>query len=269
MTSPRSLRPPRARKYRVPRGFAGEVRAPLRDVLSIGDRRNRWRFALAALIAVGAHCGLVVLAFVVPKPAPRPPQRLVPVVVAQRLPPPPPPPAPEPPPPEPPRHPVTRARTPKPPAAAQAGKVVARAADPSQPLDMTGFSVATGQSEGFAGGYTASTGTAKHAVTNPEATGHVSTQNLSRAPAPANEDWQCQWPDDQRDSDLNEARVALRVSVDRDGAPERVDVTSAPSPSFAAAARACALQATYLPALDRDGQRVPATTPTFLVHFFR
>lgn len=272
MIAARSLRPPRARKHRVPRGFAGQPQAPLRDVLAIGASRQRRRLALAGLIALGAHASLVTLALTVSRPAtPQAPQvREVPVVIAQRLPPPPPPALPPPPPAPAPRRPARLAHPHAPPAAAQAGKVVARAADPSAPLDMTGFTMLTGEGQGYAGGVTASAGTSTRAVEDPNAQGHVPpTPDLSRAPAPAQADWDCQWPEDQRDSDLNEARVALRVEVDRDGAPQKVEVANAPSPSFAAAARACALLATYRPALDRQGQRVPATTPLFLVHFFR
>jgi len=277
MSAVRNLRRPRARKYRVPRGFAGPIAAPLQASITLGDKRTAPRVVVAVAIALLIHGAFVAMAFFTPAPQPKPVVREVPVVVAQRLPPPPPPPTPtpepKPPPPKPQPH---QARTPHPPAAAQAGKVIARAPDASQPVDMTSFDIVTGESAGFAGGFTASDGKSKTAVADASAQAHVPPAppapvgpDLSRSAEPQRADWSCAWPDDAQQTELRDARVAIVVHVDRDGEPQRVEVQSAPSPSFAEAATQCAMGESYRSALNHDGERIASVTHPFLVHFVR
>ncbi len=187
-----------------------------------------------------------------------------------------PPPIPVPPPPPPPKH-VEARRSPvtQRPAAAQAGKVVTVARDPNQPLDFTGFDMVTGESEAFAGGFTASKGKSKTAVAEPTATadgvGKRVVKALSQAkPAgPARDDWACAWPEAAQESDLRDVRVSITVRVDRDGAPEAVQVVASPLPMFAEAARQCAMAEEYRAALDDDGHHTAGSTPLFVVHFVR
>ncbi|HUB07005.1 MAG TPA: hypothetical protein VMB50_08390 [Myxococcales bacterium] len=269
--------PARRRKYRVPRGALRTPEGPYDRVLGLSHGVSA-RLAASAVIALCLHVGLVALARFIPPSPQLPVTREIPITVATIQPPPPPPAPPPAPPPEPVRHVQARAapRAPRP-AAAQAGKVIARAPTPSEPLDFTGFDIVTGQSESFAGGFTAANGKSKAAVTNPNASadgvvgghGTVGHKSLARAPAPSREDWACSWPDDQQESDLRDARVSVRVSVDRDGDPQSVQVVNAPGQSFAEAARRCALGESYDSALDVDGHRVPGTTPLFIVHFVR
>lgn len=270
--------PARRRKYRVPRGSVRTAEGPYDRILHL-SQGVAGRLSAAAVIALGLHVGLVFLAQLIPPAPPLPVTREIPITVATVQPPPPPPAPPAPPrPSEPIRH--VHARTPlnaPRPAAAQAGKVIARAPEPSQPLDFTGFDIVTGQSETFAGGFTAAKGKSKTAVGNPNASadgvvgGHGSAghKSLARAPAPAREDWACSWPDDQQESDLRDARVSIRVSVDRDGDPQSVQIVKTPGPTFAEAARRCALGESYEGALDDDGHRIAGTTPLFVVHFVR
>jgi outer membrane biosynthesis protein TonB len=165
-----------------------------------------------------------------------------------------------------------------PPPPAQSGKVITRAADPSEPVDMSSFTMVTGESTSYAGGVSAAAGTSKTAVNDIHArvgaapvhiAGPPSAPSQARPSAPSRDDWSCAWPDDEQDSDLNDARVAIQVSVDRDGSPESVQIINSPKPTFAEAARRCALSESYRPALDFKGDRIASTTKPFLVHFIR
>lgn len=260
------------RRYRIPRGLISPEGGPFDPVLRL-ERRGYRREALAVSLGLGLHVGLFLLAQLVPPPPPATVRREIAVIAAA------PPPAPPAPAPEPPpkrvqaRRPLREAR----PAAAQASKVVARTPDPSEPLDFTGFTMVTGESRSFAGGITASNGKSQTAVTDPNASGrgvvgshgHSELGSLAKPPAPARRDWACSWPEDAQESDLKDARVSVRVSVDRDGAPAAVQILAAPAPSFADAARRCALAEVYRPALDVAGRRIGGTTPLFVVHFVR
>jgi outer membrane biosynthesis protein TonB len=283
MTAARSMQRVRTRRHRVPRGFATEVGPPFDAVLALGSRGDRSRFVLAGLLALGAHGLVIVLAMLPsPPPPPTPPKREIPVVIAAPVKPPPKPePKPEPPP-EPPKAVAPKvARVDRtPPAPAQAGKVISAAPDPSQPLDMTDFAMVTGKGNSYAGGVTTATGKSTKAVTSavvsdkgkpdaPPVRVAPPAPSLSKPPGPARRDWSCTWPDEEQDSELHDARVSIRVQVDPDGAPLKVDVLNTPSPGFGEAARRCALQETYRAALDDAGKRVSAITSPFLVHFVR
>jgi protein TonB len=159
------------------------------------------------------------------------------------------------------------------PAAAQAGKVITRAAEPSGPLDLSGFDLVTGKSETFAGGFTASAGTSAKAVLDPRAAadgkGEGPPVSLARPAQPGRHDWACSWPEDAQAGDQRDARVSIRVNVSPDGSPEGVDIVNSPAAAFAEAARRCALSEQYKPALDSSGHRTRGVTSLFLVHFLR
>jgi hypothetical protein len=259
----------RRRKHRIPRGVIETGTGPFEGVLRL-DRTGTWRPVAAVALAVGIHAGLYAFALRIPPPRPVAP-RQIPIVMA--APPPPKPPAEPPKPPEPRPPPEARHVRNKPPPPAQAAKVVRRAPEPSQPLDFTGFDMVTGDGTTYAGGYTSAKGTNKAPVADanpkphaPPAPPHVSE---ARLPGPAREDWSCAWPDDAAESELRDARVSVRVDVDRDGAPKSAHVVASPAPSFAQAAEVCAMSEQYRAGLDDYGHRTPGTTPIFVVHFIR
>jgi len=160
-----------------------------------------------------------------------------------------------------------------PPAAAQAGRVVTAPTKRDEPLDLTQFDMPVGKSESYAGGFTAATGTSKVAVNDPRARAHgvgaAPGGTLTRPATPARRDWSCPWPDEEQSSDLREARVSVRIEVDRDGAARGVDVLQSPTPAFAVAARVCARSERFNPARDEKGQSIAGTIPSLSIHFVR
>ncbi|HTQ06586.1 MAG TPA: hypothetical protein VMI54_22155 [Polyangiaceae bacterium] len=202
-------------------------------------------------------------------------------------PPPPPPPTPEKEP-EPPPPPVAHAAPPppqeepaKPPAAAEAGKVLTSEPDPDEPVDLTGDGFVTGNGDHFAGGVTASRGTAKTAVRSvaaaPTGTGtgtHVAAPapsvNLSRAAGPGTSSWaDCGFPPEADAEGINFRLVKLIVTVKTDGHARSVTVVSDPGYGFAAWARQCAFRKTFTVALNAAGEPVEQTTAPFNVRFER
>jgi protein TonB len=261
----------RARRFKVPRGFLGP--SPQRIVPPVSRVGDRGRVLFAILLGVALHSVLAIGAWRTAV-MPRAPKVLITqnVQIERPKPPLPPPPAPEEPKPPPPR-PLRKARhVAEPPAAAQAGRVIARAETPQQPLDFTGFDMVVGKGDTYAGGYTASSGTSKSAVDNSAATAHGTgppDASRARAASPSRREWACGWPEDAQDTDIRDARASIRVRVDRDGEAQMVEIISSPSPSFAEAARRCALAETYRTALDDAGHGIAGITPPFVVHFIR
>jgi hypothetical protein len=272
-----ALRQGRTRRLRVPKAMVAAKGSPFAAVIKLGRFDNPEHVVIAIIGAILAHgvigLGVGLTHVVVKHDEPR---RKVEVAVALQKPPPPVPKPPEPPPPKPPEPPPEHhekvARTSEPPAPAQAARVVAQADIPSGPVDMTAFDLVVGKGDTYAGGYTASSGTSKVAVENVQATPHATgppQASRARPPAPARTDWACTWPEDAQETDIRDARTSIRVHVDRDGEPEEVDIVSSPSPSFAEAARRCALGESYRTALDDAGKAIAGVTPLFIVHFVR
>lgn len=194
---------------------------------------------------------------------------------------PPPEPEPEPPPPEPeepepkpePKQLPPDEPVPPPPAAAEAAKVVAMEADPNAPLDLTGFTIVTGNAERSPGGLTASSGTSKRPVFDraAKATGVGDAKptvvappkpavDLSRPPQVAGgTGWSCPWPAEADIEQTNFWQVPLLVAVAPDGRPQNVTVLGNEGSGFGAKARACALRQRYAPALDAGGKAVAGT----------
>jgi len=264
----------RRRVLRVSREDVRESASPLTAVLELGQRgHGRWSRPLgAAIIALVFHAALGIIAGVTHAVSHDAPAAVAPRQIAVMLEKPP---APPPPPPRPPE-----ARTPKmgrpavnkaPPAPAQAGEVIAAAPDPNAPVDMTGFNIAVGEGKTYAGGYSSAKGTSTEAIpdVNARVGGKPNAVDQSRAGSPAHRDWSCAWPQEEQTSDLRDARVTIRVQIDADGLPMKVDVLNAPPGGFAEAARACAEGEKFLAAHDLNGRPVVSTTAPFVVHFLR
>jgi periplasmic protein TonB len=202
---------------------------------------------------------------------------------------PPPPPPPEPPPEETPveKQPVvpTSTKTEAPPAAAEAGKVLTQEPDPNEPVDLTGNTFVSGDSDRFAGGTTAVTGTSKTAVRErntkpggvPGAKGvkpgggppAAPKQDQGRAAVPTSRNWNCGFPPEADFDQIDFATVMLTVTVGADGRAKTVTVLSDPGHGFGRLARSCAQRMQYTPGLDKDGNPVAKTTAPFPVRFTR
>jgi protein TonB len=199
---------------------------------------------------------------------------------------PPPPPEPEPPPPEPEPEPEPqpppKAAAPEPqapPAAAQAGQVLTADPDPDAPVDLTGDGFVQGTADTFAGGVTASTGTSKSAVYDPNAVasapvvvakpGPPEGPDRSRRANTGSGSWDhCGFPPEADIEQVNYARVTVAVVVGPDGRAKNASVAKDPGYGFGALARRCALKEQYQPALDRSGQPITQTL-TFTINFRR
>lgn len=185
-------------------------------------------------------------------PAPEP--------VAEPSPPAPPPAVPEAPPPEQPPS--------EPPPAAQTGQVVAAAANA---VAAPSFAIATGSSQQYAGGTSASNGTGTRA----NHTGQVGKgdgNGLGRA-RPAQLQTRnppCGWPPEAEDSDLEEAFVTVRATIGTDGRATEVEVLADPGSGFGKRMQWCIrTKMKFTPALDADGRPVAGSTPPFRVRFVR
>ncbi|XXF81256.1 energy transducer TonB [Myxococcaceae bacterium GXIMD 01537] len=158
--------------------------------------------------------------------------------------------------------------SPPPPALAQAGQVVAAESD--APLD---FTVVSGQGQQFAGGVTASSGTSTKAVETaaipqgePEGTGTVSRARAVQLNA---RNWSCPWPREADSLSVDEQTVVLRVTVTAEGRVTSADLLSDPGYGFGQAALACAREARFEAALDREGRPYATTSPPIRVRFRR
>jgi protein TonB len=258
---------------------------------------QRWRLAIAIVLALLLHAALafggLARLFELGNFA-----RRVQAGMQQRLhaeiqvalqpeppePPPPPPEEPRPePPPEPAPKPAAKAPTPKEhvpepaaPAAAQAGRVLTAEPDPDEPVDLTGTTFVQGNADAYAGGVTASNGTATHAVHAPTARADGVPGGTGTAPAGPDRSrpaglaeltWAtCPFPPEA--DGINLERVRIMVTVSAQGKPLDVQVLSNPGHGFSREAQRCARNKTYQPALDRNGKSVVSTV-TILVTFER
>jgi periplasmic protein TonB len=236
-----------------------------------GRLGGRQRAALASVAALLSYAALATWATVSASAPPPPAAPPLPTMEVEMLapPPPPPPPPPEPPPPPPPRAAIPRAQNP-PPTPAQAAEVVTREAA-ADPLDLTGFTVASGTAAQHAGGTTASNGTSTRAVNGPASADGVAdgTGDLSRSVQLADDEWDCPWPPQADALGIDRQTVVLRVTVAADGRLETASLVSDPGDGFGAAAVGCARQSRFLPALDGRGQPVRARSGPIRVLFTR
>lgn len=280
---------------------AAHAPGPLERVLELDHQRGRrWGLWIGFLMAVAVH-GTAGTPVIRSFPYLTELTRGVRQFMADRLrsqvdidvdkppPPPPPPPPPdekepEPPPPAP--HaapPPPHEEAAKPPAAAEAGKVLTAEPDPNEPVDLTGDGFVSGNGDRFAGGVTATRGTAKTAVRSAEASptgtgtapraappAPTPTANLSRPAMPGPGSWSdCGFPAEADAEGINFKVVKIMVTVKPDGHARSVTVLSDPGFGFAAIARTCALRKTFTPALNAAGEPVEQTTPPFSVKFER
>ena len=171
---------------------------------------------------------------------------------------------------------------PPPPAPAQAGKVLAQEPDPNEPVDLTGNTFVSGNSDSYAGGVTAANGTNKVAVrgiTAPNGvsgrlpaaspTGVESGPDRSRPPSVENVDWgSAPFPSEADTAQIDEAYVTLEIEIRPDGTPSSVRVVKDPGNGFGREARRFALSKRFIPALDRAGQAM-TSTKMVNVHYTR
>jgi protein TonB len=147
-----------------------------------------------------------------------------------------------------------------PPAAAQAGKVMAAA---DEVVDF-GETIVSGHGPNYAGGVTESGGTAQHAVRDVRAraggveggTGTALQGDKSRAPQLAGGfRWNdCPFPHEADDAELDHAVVTLRVEVGLNGEVTGVRVVSDPGHGFGREVQRCAGRKRWVPGLDRAGR---------------
>jgi periplasmic protein TonB len=170
---------------------------------------------------------------------------------------------------------------PPPPAPAEAGQVLT---DPDAPVDLTGDGFVTGTGE-YRGGITSSSGTAKTAVRDVNATpagvpGGTGTapapaprapeKDLSRPALPLGTGWlDCGFPAEADLDGVDFGVVKLAVTVSAEGRAKAVTILSDPGSGFGNHARQCAMRRTYQTALDKAGQPVVSTTAPFIVRFTR
>jgi periplasmic protein TonB len=81
-------------------------------------------------------------------------------------------------------------------------------------------------------------------------------------------DWNCQFPAEADDAAIDFAVVTLRISVDPDGHASEISLVQDPGHGFGPAARNCASQRAYLPALNAGGHPTRASI-TVRVRFVR
>ena len=164
--------------------------------------------------------------------------------------------------PAPPR-PAKATREAPPPAAAQAGKVLAAA---DEVVDF-GETIVSGNGPNYAGGVTESGGTATHAVRDARAraggveggTGTAPQGDKSRAPQLAGGfRWDCPFPPEADDAEIDHAVVTLRVEVGVNGDVSSARATSDPGHGFGREARRCAERKRWTPGLDRAGRPIGA-----------
>ncbi len=179
-------------------------------------------------------------------------------------PPPPPPPAPAVAPPKavPSPRPAPSPRAPSEPA--QAGKVIA--ADPNAPADFTSTPIVTGEGSRYAGGSTTATGTSTTPAAPPRA---PAAESQARPVGKRDSEWRCPWPSEAESLEIDQQSATIRVRVSATG--EAIDVKSVDDPGygFGRAARACAMQTRWEPALDDDGTPVERWSPPVRVRFER
>ena len=177
---------------------------------------------------------------------------------------------------------------------ARAGQVIARATQPGETVDLTGFDLVTGEARSYAGGLTATGGTSREAVHelpavaplrpvergSPKPTARPQSELPPPPLAPAGPDrssqvsllegeWQCPWPKEADEEQIDEQVVTLRVKVRDDGTVEEAWLLQDPGRGFGQAALSCARRTRFNPARDREGNPIRSLSPPIRVHFTR
>lgn len=161
-----------------------------------------------------------------------------------------------------------------PPPPAQAGQV-ALAENAAAPLDFTGFDIAVGRGERYAGGVTSSAGTSAQAVNAARVDQSAPPERRQGGPSrarpvgqPARE-WNCPWPREADALSVDEQTVVIRTVVRSDGTVASAELLSDPGYGFGQMSLACARRQRFLPAADEGGRLITATSPPIRVRFTR
>ncbi|RYE82716.1 MAG: hypothetical protein EOO75_20270 [Myxococcales bacterium] len=168
-----------------------------------------------------------------------------------------------------------------PPATAQAGTTLTAPDDRA-----SGDTLVQGRGPGYVGGLSALDGTARTAVSDPQARGDgvpggkgsasastpppASTEpDRSRIARATSSGWNCPFPPEADEEGKDSGTASIMVTVRPDGSVQSVKVVSDSGTGFGAAARRCALGQRFEPSFDRTGQAVVGTTAPFTVRFTR
>jgi protein TonB len=193
-----------------------------------------------------------------------------------------------PPPPEPAPAPVPAMKAPAPkvdddpyknlPAApAKAAPVLTQKEDPDEVKDLTGNTVVSGDGTvGYGQVSAAGKGDTPTLASNASLHGVPGGHGSAAAPPPppppgpdlsrslalsGGTSWNCPFPPEADADQIDQAVVRVQVTVRPDGTASSVSVLSDPGHGFGRAARICALQKRYQPALDRTGAPTVASAP--------
>jgi hypothetical protein len=144
--------------------------------------------------------------------------------------------------------------------------VVAAAASAST---APSFAIATGTGSSYAGGTSSSQGSGTQA----NHSGQVGVGNgaaRARAAQLRTRNPPCGWPPEAEDSDLEEAFVTVRATIQPDGSASAVELLSDPGHGFGKRIQWCIrTKMKFEPALDGAGKPVAGSTQPFRVRFVR
>lgn len=184
------------------------------------------------------------------------------------------------------------ARSTPPAGPAEAARTVVRE---DGPVDLGDFSMIQGQGKVFAGGISRADGSSKTAVDKlPEATPPIEAvqpkptvevptpRKVTPTPTPVepeedrsepvrlvNPDWNCPWPHEADDEQIDEHSAIVRVTIGPDSAVVGARIVTDPGHGFGKAALACAKGTSYHAARDKRGTPVRAESPPIRVRFTR
>ncbi len=158
---------------------------------------------------------------------------------------------------------------------AQAGQVVL-AENAAAPLDFTGFDIAVGRGERYAGRVTAAAGTSAQAVhasrgdrSGPEKGRSQGSPSRARPVGQPAREWSCPWPHEADALSVDEQTVVIRTVVRADGTVASAELLSDPGHGFGESSLACVRRQRFLPAADEEGRPITATSPPIRVRFTR
>ena len=156
---------------------------------------------------------------------------------------------------------------------AQAGEVLTE--DDDNAYDD---SFVTGPGDTYAGGVTSSLG---RSIASVHGSGQLDGIVMAAPPPPkpagpdrsrpawlvTNVVWDCGFPPHVDPKEISYAAVVVSVTVKPNGRPESVEVVEDPGHGFGELAKRCALAHEFIPALDREGRPLRATTRPFTIGF--
>ncbi len=175
------------------------------------------------------------------------------------------------------------------PVAKPAAAAAVLTAPAAETADLTGATIVSGQARVAPGGVTAQDGTgttvggtgeaAKGPTTPvPAPPQPVETKHKLKEPAAEDksqpvsldgEDWNCAWPDEADEAQINQQSVTIRAVVRADGTAESVTILQDPGHGFGKAAQACAMRTKFHPALDKTGTPIRDKSPPIRLRFTR